>query len=668
MSINKNDAKKRIDKLREAIDEYRYAYHVLNKSVISDSALDSLKHELFKLEKEFPDLVTPDSPTQRVSGKPLPQFKKVGHKTPMLSMEDVFSPEELAEWEARIKKLLPSRKFDYYAEIKMDGLAVSLIYRDGLFFRGSTRGDGRTGEDVTQNLKTVEAIPLRLRAAKGVSLSGEIEIRGEVYMSKKSFEEINKEQVKKGEEKFANPRNAAAGAIRQLDPAITASRKLSFYGYAIPTDLGQKTHEEAHGIIYKLGVPVNPLNKKVRNLEEVNQYHKKIMKRRDHLPYWTDGVVVVVDEERDFERLGVVGKAPRGMIAYKFPAEQVTTKVKDVRWQVGRTGVVTPVAVMDPVFVAGTTVQHATLHNLDEIERLGLKIGDTVILEKAGDVIPKIVQVLPKLRTGHESAIHAPKKCPVCGAELRRREGEVAITCPNKSCPAKDFSALVHFVGKRAFDMVGLGPKQIEAFMDKGLVSVPADLFKLKKSDLVDLERFGEKSAENIVSSIQSRKSISLPRFILAMGILHVGDETAVDLARYFENLPRFREANLEDLKNISGIGEVVAESVHGWLKEAKNQKMINELLDAGVRVEPVHHSKHQPLKGKTIVFTGEMESMSRDAAKEKVRELGGDPAESVSKQTDLVVAGPGAGSKLARAKKLGIKIVDEKEFLKMVK
>lgn len=664
----KEEAKKRVKKLRETIDEYRYAYHVLNKSVIADAALDSLKHELFKLEAEFPDLITPDSPTQRVSGKPLPQFKKVAHKTPMLSIEDVFSPVELGEWEERIAKLLPARKFGYYAEIKMDGLAVSLIYRDGLFIQGSTRGDGKVGEDVTQNLKTVEAIPLRLREVKGISLKGEIEIRGEVYMSKKSFDEINKAQLKKGEEKFANPRNAAAGAIRQLDSAITASRKLSFYGYALPTDLGQKTHEEAHELIAALGVPVNSLNAKAKNLEEISKFHEHIGKIRDGLQYWTDGVVVVINDNNTFDLLGVVGKAPRGMIAYKFPAEQVTTSVREVRWQVGRTGVVTPVAVMDPVFVAGTTVQHATLHNMDEIERLGLKIGDTVILEKAGDVIPKITQVLPKLRTGNEKTIHPPKKCPVCGHDTVRREGEVAIVCPNKSCPAKDVSRLVNFISKRAFDMAGIGPKQIEAFMGNGLVAMPADLFKLKKSDLVDLERFGEKSAENIINSIQAKKTVPLARFIIALGILHAGDETAADLAAHFETLEKFRKAKIEELQEIPGIGEVVAKSVSGWLSEEKNQKMLDDLEKAGVRALQTPKKKHQPLSGKTFVFTGELLSISRDKAKDLVRELGGDPAESVSKNTDYVVAGSASGSKLARAKKLGVKIIDEKEFLKMIK
>lgn len=666
--MTKKETKKRVAKLREAIDEYRYGYHVLNKSIISDAALDSLKHELFKLEEQFPDLVTPDSPTQRVSGKPLAGFRKVTHKKPMLSMEDVFNQDELKSWHERIHKLAPGTLLDFYTEIKMDGLAVSLIYKDGIFFQGSTRGDGRIGEDVTQNLKTIEAIPLKLKNPKRVDLSGEVEIRGEVYMTKNAFEALNRETVKRGEEKFANPRNAAAGAIRQLDSAITASRKLSFFGYALFGNFGLNTHEAGHEMMKKLGIPVNPLNIGAKDFDEVVNFHKKIEKTREKLSYWTDGVVVVVNNNKIFDRLGVVGKAPRGMIAYKFPAEQATTKVKEVRWQVGRTGVLTPVATMDPVFVAGTTVQHATLHNMNEIERLGLKIGDTVILEKAGDIIPKIVKALPKLRTGSEKAIHPPQKCPVCGSALVRREDEVAIVCPNKSCPAKDFSALVHFVSKRTFDIRGLGPKQIEAFMSKGLVSTPADLFKLEKSDLVDLERFGEKSAENIINSIQSKKNITLPRFILALGILHVGDETAVDLARYFETLRKFRQATDEDLEQIGGVGEVMAESVGSWLKESKNQKMIDDLLGVGVKVEPVHKLKFQPLKGKIIVFTGELESIGRDEAKEKVRELGGDPSESVSKQTDLVVAGPGAGSKLEKAKKLGIKVIDEKEFLKMIK
>ncbi|MBI2099486.1 NAD-dependent DNA ligase LigA [Candidatus Uhrbacteria bacterium] len=666
--MTKEEAKKRIKKLREAIDEYRYSYHVLNKSIISEAALDSLKHELFKLEQEYPELITPDSPTQRVAGAPLSGFKKVTHKTPMLSMEDVFDSGELEAWNERIQKIVPAAKLDFYAEIKMDGLAVSLVYRDGLFYQGSTRGDGAVGEDVTANLKTIEAIPLKLREAKGIKIGREIEIRGEAYMSKKAFDELNREQKKKGEEPFANPRNAAAGAIRQLDPKITASRKLSFYGYALATDLGRKTHEEAHELIAKLGVPVNPLNAAAKNLEEINQFHEKIQKIREKLPYWTDGVVAVVNDDKIFERLGVVGKAPRGIIAYKFPAEQATTKVKEVRWQVGRTGALTPVAVMEPVFVGGTTVAHATLHNMDEIERLGLKIGDTVILEKAGDIIPKIIKVLRNLRTGGERALIAPKKCPVCGRETLRKGGGVAIVCQNKNCPAKDLERVIHFASKRAFDIDGLGPKQIEIFMNKGLVGGPADLFKLEKSDLVDLERFGEKSAENIIRAIAERKNISLSRFIISLGILHVGDETAADLAEHFGILEKFRAADIDELMKIEGVGEVVAESIDEWLKSEANQRLVDELLKAGVKVEAASKPKRQPLAGRIFVFTGELETISRDNAKDAVRRMGGDPTEAVSKKTDYVVAGPGAGSKLDKAKKLGVKVIDEKEFLKMVK
>ncbi len=682
--MTKLDAKKRIEKLRKEIEHYRYEYHVHDRSLISDAALDSLKHELSKLEQEFPYLITSDSPTQRVGGKPLSGFKKVTHEFPMLSMEDVFSTDELHDWKDRLQKLLPSAKFDYFCEIKMDGLAVSLTYEDGLLVSGSTRGDGKIGEDVTQNLKTIEAIPLRLRlddfdgerptngratttsVVRGF-IPRKVEIRGEVFMSKKTFETINREQEKLGEEKFANPRNAAAGAIRQLDSKVTASRRLSFFGYALVTDLGQKTHEDEHEIMARLGIPVNKKNERATSLEGVEKYHAHIMKERDRLPYWTDGIVVVINNEEHFRKLGVVGKTPRGLLAFKFPAEQATTRVREIRWQVGRTGVLTPVAVMDPVFVAGTTVQHATLHNMDEIERLGLKVGDTVILEKAGDVIPKIRQVLPKLRTGHEKTIYAPEKCPVCVHRVERRSGEVAIVCPNRACPAKDLEHMKHFVSRRAFDIDGLGEKILEQLMHEGLVSSPVDIFRLTKSDLVDLERFGEKSAENLVAAIRKSCDIPLPRFINALGIKHVGEETAVDLANRFGTLAKFRQATAHELDAISGIGEAVVASLTAWLGDKQNQKLLDGLIENGVKVGSVHRRTHLPLSGKAFVFTGELETMTREEAKEQVRELGGDAAGSVSGQTDYVVAGPSAGSKLDKAKKLGIKIIDEKEFLKFV-
>lgn len=689
--MTKFETKERIEKLREAINRYRYEYHVLDKLEISDAALDSLKHELYKLEQQYPEFITPDSPTARVGGKPLPEFKKVEHQTPMLSMEDVFSFKELSEWLERDRRFYPRGKYDFFVEIKMDGLAVSLVYENGLFVKGATRGDGKIGEDVTQNLKTIEAIPLRLRVPKeaeiknylekygqGINrkkfdrliktLDGRIEIRGEAFMTKKVFEFLNREQKKKEEAEFANPRNAAAGSIRQLDSAITASRHLSFFGYALIGDFGFLTHEQAHMLMPIIGVPQNLHNKFCKNLDESQKFYEKVLKIREKLDYWTDGVVLGINDNVTFERLGVVGKTPRGFIAYKFPAEQATTVVNEVRWQVGRTGALTPVAVMDPVFVAGTTVQHATLHNMDEIGRLGLKIGDTVILEKAGDVIPKIVKVLPKLRIGKEKIIHPPQNCPACKAKTLRRAGEVAIICPNENCPAKHLERIVHFVSKKAFDIEGLGYKIVEQLMDIGLIAAPADIFKLEKSQLTDLERFGEKSAENLVSSIDKSREVTLPKFIYSLGIMHVGEQTAIELAESFGTVKKFSEAKKDDLEKISGIGTVVAESLAEWLKDHQNKKIISDLLDAGVKVGEMYISKHHPYEGKTFVFTGEMENMTRDEAKEKIRRLGGEVSGSVSKNTDFVVAGAEPGSKYGKAQKLGVKIIDEKEFLKLMR
>lgn len=690
--MNKTEAKERIAKLRKEVDHHRYLYHVLDKIEISDAALDSLKHELYGLEQQYPDLITPDSPTQRVGGEALKQFKKVTHKTPMLSIEDVFAFPEFADWEKRIQKLVPRAALDYYAEVKMDGLAVSLIYKDGVFTVGSTRGDGKIGEDVTQNLKTIEAIPLNLHepSEREISrflseygeavdkkifekrirdFSGEIEVRGECFMTKKVFDELNREQKRRGEAAFANPRNAAAGSIRQLDSKITASRKLDFFGYALMTDFGQKTHEGSHEILKLLGIKVNPENRHAKNSAEVEEFHKHLEKVRPKLNYWTDGEVAVVNDNDIFDKLGVVGKTPRGMIAYKFPPEQVTTIVREVRWQVGRIGSVTPVAVMDPAYVGGTTVRHATLHNLDEIKRLGVKIGDTVILEKAGDVIPKIVAVLPKLRTGKEKEIHPPTHCPACGTRLVRPEGEVAITCPNKKCPAKDKERMIHFVSKKAFNMDGLGIKIIEQLMDEGLVSAPADLFRLTKEDLIDLERFAEKSATNVVEEISKRKEIELSRFIYALGIKHVGEETAYDLAKHFGTLNHLMDANKEDLSKIPNIGEVVAESAAEFFGDRKNQKEIRDLLDVGVRVKSEQKKAVNPkIAGKSFVITGSLDSLTRESAQQKIRDAGGDVSSSVSKETDFLIIGAEPGSKYDKAKKLGVKIIDEKTFLDMLK
>ena len=686
--MNRDEAKKRIDKLKSEVEYHRYLYHVLDREEISDAALDSLKHELYELEQQYPQLITADSPTQRVGGEPRPEFKKVKHEKLMLSMEDVFSPSELADWHERNRKILPRLSADFFAEVKMDGLAVSLVYEDGILVGGSTRGDGKVGEDVLQNLKTIEAIPLKLRenteaeiakflAAAGKEINakkfraalagGRIEIRGETYMRKHVFDELNKLQTKRHEPLFANPRNAAAGAIRQLDSKITASRRLSFFGYALATDMGEADHELAHAIIKFLGVPVNPLSRRCRSLEEVQTFFKDIEKKRETLDYWIDGTVIVVYDNAQFDRLGVVGKTPRGHVAYKFPAAQVTTKVLEVTWGVGRMGTVTPVAVVEPVFVAGTTVTHATLHNLDEIARLGIKIGDTVILEKAGDVIPKIVQVLPRLRTGDEKTIAVPKKCPMCGTPLVREEGVVALICPNKNCFARNSAAIAHFVARNAMNIDGLGEKTIEQFMNEGLVRDPSDLYELTIGDILPLERFAETSAANIVKAVAAARHAVLPRFLYALGIEHIGEETALAIASHFGTIEKLRRATLDELVGIEGVGAVVAKSVSDWFADAKHEKYLDRLLKH-IAVAPAPQAASGALSGQVFVFTGEMEAMSRDEAKEIVRSLGGKASETVSAKTTHVVAGPGAGEKLDKAKKLGIKVLNEKEFLGIIR
>jgi DNA ligase (NAD+) len=686
--MNKSEAKERIGKLREEIAKYRYEMHVLDNLSISEAALDSLKHELYKLEQQFPELITKDSPTQRVAGKPAAGFKKVAHAAPMLSIEDVFSRQEADEWLERMKKLEPRAHFDFFSEIKMDGLAVSLIYEDGQFVQGATRGDGRVGEDVTLNLKTIEAIPLKLRSPSEREIEhflkkyhgnvdskrvrevlsnhkGRIEIRGEAYMTKSQLAAINKMQAKKGLELYANPRNTAAGTIRQLDPALVSERRLSFFGYAMVGDYGTRSHEQTHELIALLGVPQNPLNRHCKNLDEVEAMHAEIYKKREKLAYWLDGVVVNVNDDRLFETLGVVGKTPRGMIAWKFPAEQGTTKVKDIEVSVGRTGVLTPVALLEAVQLQGTTVTHASLHNEDEIERLGLKIGDTVIVEKAGDIIPKIIKVLPHLRTGKEKAFHFPKKCPMCGSTVERKPGEVAVVCTNRNCFAQQLAKLLHMT--YAFDMRGLGEKIAEQLIQKGFVHEAADVFELEPGDFLQLEGFAEISANKLHKEIQEHREIDLDRFVNGLGIKHVGEETARDLAQAFGSIEKFREARLEDLQGVEGIGDVVAESVIEWMKDKTNAKQLDDLLKV-VHVRHVKRAAKGPLTGTSWVITGTLESMSRDEAKDKIRALGGDISESVSKKTSFVVVGDSPGSKYDKAQKLGVTVLEEKEFLKKIK
>ncbi len=690
--LNKKDAALRAKKLRALINEERYAYHVLDQGSLSEGALDSLKHELWEIEREYPELLTPDSPTQRVAGSALPQFGKVAHGKPMLSLEDVFSRDEVDAWFDRLKRRVPNLETDFYAEIKMDGLAVSLEYENGIFVRGSTRGDGRVGEEITRNLKTVNAIPLALRrpteaelksflkthggglpAARLASIvarlmNGVLEARGEAYMSKRTFERLNTEARRQGEPEFANPRNAAAGALRQLDPSVTAARGLDFFAYDLVTNEGLVTHEQGHELLKLFGFPANPWNARCRTMEDVQRIYACIEKKRAALPYWIDGIVVGVNDLAQFERLGVVGKAPRGMVAYKFPAEAVTTVVREVRWQVGRTGVITPVAVMDAVLVAGTTVRHATLHNLDEIRRLGLKIGDTIVLHKAGDVIPKVVQALPKLRTGKERDISAPRTCPSCGVPVSRREGEVALLCENPRCEAKDLGRLLHFVSKRAFDIDGLGDKIMEQLISASLVSEPADLFELVPGDVEPLEGFAETSSRQLVEAIQARKKISLAKFVLALGIRHVGEETAAEVASAFDTLDKLRGASLDDLKTVPQIGDTVAQSLYGYFRNERHQKEIDRLLEVGVEIERARSRVIGPLAGLTFVLTGTLSTLSRDEAKDRIVERGGRVSSSVGKETSYVVVGEDPGSKAAKAEKLGRPVLSEKDFLAMLK
>ena len=673
----KTEAKKRIEKLKKLINYHRYLYHVLNRQEISDAALDSLKHELYKLEQQFPELITLDSPTQRVAGKPLEGFKKVEHKVPMLSIEDIFSEEELRDWEDYFKKLTPE-KFDYFAELKIDGFAISLLYENGIFRVGSTRGTGRVGEDVTQNLKTIELIPLRLeihqklpnkeieKRLEKLIEKGEIEIRGEVYMNVKDFERLNKELGKKGEKTFANPRNLAAGSIRQLDPKLAASRPLKFLAYDIITDLGQKKHSQEHEILKVLGFKTDE-GRKCKNLNETIEFWKEVAKKREKLPFQIDGVVINVNDNEIFQKLGVVGKSPRGVRAFKFSPKQATTIIEKIILQVGRTGAITPVAVLKPVEVGGVKISRATLHNEDEIKRLGLKIGDTVIVGRAGDVIPDVIQALPELRTGKEREFKMPKNCPVCGEKLEKPAGEVVWRCKNPKCPARKREYFYHFVSRPAFDILGLGPKIIDRFLDEGLISDPADLFLLKEDDISHLERFAEKSAQNLINAIQSKKKINLAKFIYALGIRNVGEETAQDLAEYFGSFEKLEKANLEELQKIMDVGPVVAKSIYDFFQEKRNLKFVERFKKVGVEILEEKKPKYQPLKGKIFVLTGILETMAREEAKEKIRQLGGEISESVSKKTDFVIVGKEPGSKFQIAKNLGIETLNEKEFLALI-
>lgn len=658
---HKADAAKRAEKLKEAINDLRYRYHVLDDPTVSDTIYDSLTRELRQIEAEYPDLLTPDSPTQRVGGVPLAKFQKVTHSTPMLSLNDAFSEAEVVEWLERITKLDPSvAKAAFYSELKMDGLACSLKYRDGLFYQAATRGDGYIGEDVTVQVKTIQAVPLRLRGAT----KGEIEVRGEIYMPKKSFEKLNAERTKANLPLFANPRNAAAGAVRQLDPKLTAKRDLSFMAYQLLLPEPLKLHHQEHQKLEELGFKSNfKLNKITSSISQILDFQHRTNGIRENLPYLIDGVVVQIDDRQLFAKLGVIGKAPRGAIAFKFAPSEATTKLLDVVIQVGRTGTMTPVAVLEPVEIHGVTVSRATLHNEDEIKRKNILIGDTVIVRRAGDVIPEVIGPVEKLRTGKEKTFRFPKTCPVCGSPIERKEGEAAYRCSNKSCLGSRILQLRHFTSKAAFDVVGLGPKVIDRFYDAGLISDQADIYQLKAGDIAQLEGFGEQSAENIIKAIESRRKVGLRQFVYGLGIRHVGVETAEALVNHFGSFDKIRHAKLEDFQQVPDIGPIVAQSLYDFFVIKSNQRLVSRLLNK-VKISAPEKTRSGKLAGKSIVFTGTLEKLTRPEAQQRARELGADINDSVSKNTDLVVVGKDPGSKADRARKFGLKILNEKEFL----
>jgi len=688
--MDKKQAKERIEELKRVIEKYRHAYHVLDKSLISDEALDSLKKELFDLENQYPDLVTFDSPTQRVGGEPLKKFKKVGHEQPMISLNDAFSAEDMREWLEKLENFLGRKiKSDFYCELKLDGFAVELLYEDKILKQASTRGNGLIGEDITQNIKTVEAVPLKLDDSNSkIKIPSRLVVRGEVFVTKKEFERINREQEDKDLKPYANPRNLAAGSVRQLDPKVTAGRKLDSFEYDIIMPSGElekwgiTKHEEEHDLLKSWGFKINPHNTRVNTLEDIFKLQEYWTgKNRDNLPYEIDGIVVFVNDNKEFERAGVIGKAPRAGIAFKFSPKEATTIIEGIKIQVGRTGVLTPVAVLRPVQVGGITISHATLHNFDEIQRLGARIGDTVIVSRAGDVIPKISKVLTELRPKNTKEFEMPKICPIDGGRVIK-EG-VFYKCGNKNCGGVHKEKLYHFVSRGAFNIEGLGPKIIDRFMDEGLINDAADIFALNEGDIMSLERFGKKSAQNIVEEVNSKKEIGLSRFIYSLGILHVGEETANLLANWLSGKLKsdkrqvkissfskyMSRVTLDNLQELNDIGPKVAQSIYDWFREARNIRLLEKLEEVGIKVKvDKKSSKSQKLKGLSFVLTGSLESMERGEAKEKIRELGGDVSESVSTKTSYVVVGADPGSKAEKAKKLGVKIVTEKEFLNMIK
>ncbi len=667
--IEKEKAKERIDFLRKEIHFHDRKYYVENNPIISDYEYDLLLKELEDLEKQYPDLITPDSPTQRVGGEPAEEFVTVRHMVSMLSLDNTYSQDELLEFDARIRRLLPSQQIEYVVELKLDGLGVALLYENGKFTRGATRGDGEMGEDITANLKTIKSIPLVL---DGIGLSiPMLEVRGEVYMEKKAFQELNRQREENGEPLFANPRNASAGSVRLLDPKITASRPLDIFVYAISYSEGMtfSTHWEALSALKNMGFKINPHSRKFGTINDVVEYCVKWTEERDSLNYEIDGMVIKVNSIAQQVELGSTTKSPRWAISYKFPARQATSKIEDIIIQVGRTGALTPVAVLSPTPLSGIVITRATLHNEDEIRRKDIRIGDTVLIERAGDVIPAVVEVIKEKRSGKEYEFRMPSKCPVCGSDVFRPEGEAITRCVNSACPAQVKEHIRHFASRDAMNIDGLGPAIIEQLVDKGLVKNAADLYFLKKDEITNLERMGDKSAQNLIDAIEASKQNNLSRLIFALGIRHIGVRAAEILAEHYGSIDALSKTTSEELQAIYEIGPKVAESIYRFFQQEGNKQMLERLRSAGVKMsEEIKEQKgDQPLKNKTFVLTGTLTSMTRDQASEAIKKLGGKVSSNVSNKTDFVVVGDSPGSKFDRAKKLGITILNEDQFKSLI-
>jgi DNA ligase (NAD+) len=665
------DIAKELETLRAKIRTHEHRYYVLDDPEISDFEFDHLMHRLQELEQRHPELITLDSPSRRVGGQPADEFPKVRHSAQMLSLDNTYSVDELRDFDRRVRELSGRSNVEYVAELKLDGLSMALTYENGILTHGVTRGDGTTGEDVTANAKTIRSLPLRLDA-KRIELIGSperFEVRGEVIMGRKAFEQLNAQREAAGDPKFANPRNSAAGTMRQLDPRIVAQRKLDMFLYYLQVNGSEPTAEHAQALqtLAKLGFKVNPHWRLCRSFDELLAYINEWEAKRDSLDYDIDGIVLKVNDTRLWAELGTTAKSPRWAVAYKYPARQATTRVAAIRAQVGRTGTLTPVADLDPVDVGGVTVSHATLHNMDEIERLGVKVGDTVLIQRAGEVIPQVVKVVKPSPEGQE--FRMPTACPVCGGDVFRSEGEVAYRCVNAACPAKLKESLLHFAGRRAMNIDGLGEALVDQLVDKGLVHDVADLYSLTHEQLAGLERMGDKSAGNLLAEIENSKKAEFARAIFAIGIRFVGERTAQFLADYFGSLDKLAAASAEELYEVEEVGPRVAEAILEFFHEERNRNVIDKLRQAGLRLEQQTKKPKSaaPLQGKQFVLTGTLPNYSRDEAKKMIEDAGGRVTGSVSKKTDYVVVGADPGSKVDKARELGVKTIDEAELLKVL-